>query len=257
MWRGATNWTAPRVRAMPSIRRNGGGDVVTKGWSAAWSFAVETVYARRCAGCGRRGVWVCGDCRANLPLFETPWCDGCGVPPALGRCHCDSLGEGLDGARSVGPFRGWLHDAIVGFKYRDERARADHLGDELASLVARLPTVDALVPVPLHSARQRRRGYNQSALLAQCAGSLAGIPVVHALTRIRAAPRQVGSGMEERHANVEDAFALDPSAPPLAGLRVAVVDDVLTTGATVGACAKVLRATGAAEVWAATLAREM
>lgn len=252
-----SRWKGAPTRISPNRFVGDGVDAWRRGWVAARSFAVETVYPRRCAGCGRRGAWVCDDCRRNLPLFGPPWCDGCGVPPALGRCRCGSLPPGVDGARSVGPFGGWLRDAILDFKYRDERARAEHLGDELATVVARLPAVDALVPVPLHPGRERRRGYNQAALLAKRVAAVTGTPTVEALTRVRAAPRQVGSGASQRHANVEGAFALHPSAPAVAGRTLVVVDDVLTTGATVGACAEVLRAAGAAEIWVATLAREL
>jgi ComF family protein len=200
---------------------------------------------------------VCADCRRDLPLFAPPWCDGCGIPPALGRCRCVSLPDAVSGVRSVGPLRGWLHDAILGFKYQDERARADHLGEELAGVVAHIPDIDGLVPVPLHPSRERRRGYNQAALLAGRAAALTGMPTITALTRIRTAPRQVGSDADRRLANMEGAFAINPAAPPVTGLRLVVVDDVLTTGATAGACAHVLRAAGASEVWVTTLAREM
>lgn len=250
-------WLPVFVRPSSTRRRVTGRDALRDGWTAARSFALETVYPRRCAGCGRRGTWVCTDCRRNLPSFAPPWCDGCGVPPALGPCRCDSLPSGIAGVRSVGPFRGWLHGAIVGFKYHDEWARADHLGEELATVVAQIGIADALIPVPLHPSRERRRGYNQAALLAGRAAKLTGTPKVDALTRIRATPRQVGSGALERHQNVEDAFALRPSAAPVTGLKLIIIDDVLTTGATVGACAAALRAGGAAEIWVATLAREM
>lgn len=250
-------WLPAFARPSSTRLRVGGGAALRHGWTAAHSFALETVYPRRCAGCGRRGTWVCTDCRGNLPSFAPPWCAGCGVPPALGPCRCDSLPSGVASIRSVGPFRGWLHGAIIGFKYHDEWARAGHLGEELATVVAQVGLADALVPVPLHPSRERRRGYNQASLLARRAAELTLIPTIDALTRTRATPRQVGSGALERHENVEGAFALRPAAAPVTGQRLIIIDDVLTTGATVGACAVALRAGGAAEIWVATLAREM
>lgn len=223
---------------------------------AARSFAVETVYPRRCAGCGRRGSWVCSACRAALPPFAPPWCGGCGIPLAIGRCRCDDLSHAIHGARAVAPFAGWLRPAIHDLKYRDERARADHLGDELTVVVGHLGAVDGLVPVPLHPSRERRRGYNQAALLAARVGALTGMPCLDVLRRLKPASQQVGLGAVERFHNVEGAFAPRPGVG-VDGARLILVDDVLTTGSTVGACATALRAAGAAEVWVATLAREM
>ncbi|MDP9363578.1 MAG: double zinc ribbon domain-containing protein, partial [Chloroflexota bacterium] len=143
---------------------------------AAGVALVEVVYPRRCAGCGRRGMWVCADCDRALPRLAPPWCERCGVPGGAAACRCATLPPALGMVRSAAPFDGWLRRAVHAFKYQDERARADHLGDLLVEVVAGLGPVDGLVPVPLHPARQRRRGYNQSALLAQRAGAALSIP---------------------------------------------------------------------------------
>lgn len=224
---------------------------------AARAFAVEAVYPRRCSGCGRRGTWVCSRCRADLAPFEPPWCGGCGIPLALGRCRCAELDLAVHGARAAAPFAGWLRGAIHAFKYQDEPARADHLGDELAAVVERLGGADGLVPVPLHPSRERRRGYNQASLLASRVGALTGIPNLDGLRRIRSTEHQVGLGAIERLRNVEGAFAIQLGVRSPAGRRLVLIDDVLTTGSTVNACATELRAAGAAEVWVVTLAREM
>ncbi len=158
--------------------------------------------------------------------------------------------------RSVGPFDGWLRGAVVQFKYHGEWARAAHLGEPLAAAVAHLQGVDALVPVPLHSSRIRQRGFNQSLLLAQQAGGLLGIEVKEALIRTRRTDAQVSLGAEQRRANVAGAFAVQPHIQ-VAGLSVVLVDDVITTGATLSACAEVLISAGASSVKAASLAREM
>lgn len=244
-------------RQAGSRLRDEAGPAPRRGWSAVGSFAIETVYPRRCAECCRRGVWVCDACRRNLILFEPPWCHRCGVPTIQGGCRCDSLPDEITGVRSVGPYRGWLRCAILDLKYRDERARAAHLGDELARVVALMPPADALVPVPLHGSRQRRRGYNQAALLARHASVTSGVPMVGALVRTRSAPSQVGADAVRRRSNVEGAFAIDAATSPIRGRRVVLVDDVVTTGSTVVACAKALRGAGATEIWVATLAREL
>jgi competence protein ComFC len=123
-------------------------------------------------------------------------------------------------------------------------------------MIALLPQIDALVPVPLHLSRLRQRGFNQSLLLAQEAGGLLGVEVKEALVRTRRTDAQVNLGAEERKANVAGAFAVQPKIP-IAGLSVVLIDDVVTTGSTLSACAEALVAAGAASVMATSLAREM
>jgi ComF family protein len=222
---------------------------------ALGSVLVEVIYPRRCAGCARRGTWVCADCDAALPRLAPPWCERCGVPGGADVCRCATLPPALGAVRSAAPFDGWLRRAVHAFKYQDERARADHLGDLLAWVVAGLGPVDGLAPVPLHPSRQRRRGYNQSALLAERVGAVLGVPVLPALDRVRATAQQVGLGGADRERNVAGAFAAN--ATRCGGLRLVLIDDVVTTGSTLGACAVALAEAGAVAVAAATLAREL
>jgi ComF family protein len=113
-----------------------------------------------------------------------------------------------------------------------------------------LDDVSAAVPVPLHRRRLRARGFNQAAEIAKHLG----LPVLAALRRVRATRSQTDLPAARRHANVRDAFALGRGAE-VAGLRLVLVDDVSTTGATLEACARVLAAAGAADVRALTAAR--
>jgi ComF family protein len=222
----------------------------------AAEFAIDLVYPKRCAGCSRRGTWLCNDCDNALPRFTTPWCDRCGVPATYPRCKCPSTPINPKQVRSVGPFDGWLRGAIVQFKYHGEWARAAHLGEPLAATIAHLQQVDALVPVPLHPSRLRQRGFNQSLLLAQQAGGLLGVEVKEALIRTRRTDAQFHLGAEERKTNVAGAFVVQPHIP-IAGLCLVLIDDVVTTGSTLSACADALVAAGAASVMAASLAREL
>lgn len=217
---------------------------------------LDIVYPRRCPSCRQRGAWVCADCLAETELFQEPLCAGCGVPLALAACRCTDRGSGLAQVRSVGPFSGWLREAILCFKYHDEWARAEHLGHALARVVATMPPVDALVPVPLHRSRLCARGYNQSALLAKVVGDVLDLPVVEAIRRTRPTAQQTTLSAAERAANVAGAFALAPSYNP-AGRSLVLIDDVVTTGSTLNACAELLARHGAAAVKAATLARQL
>lgn len=220
----------------------------------AGASVIETIYPRRCAGCGRRGRWVCPDCDAALSRFAPPWCARCGVPSDRWSCRCGELSPDVGSVRSVASYDGWLRRAIIAFKYEDEWARADHLADLLRGAVESLGSADGLVPVPLHPARLRQRGYNQSALLAERVGASLGLPTIPGLGRVRATTTQVGLGGVERQANVVGAFAAD--LPRVVGLRLVLVDDVVTTGSTIGACAAALTEAGAREILVATLARE-
>lgn len=220
------------------------------------TFAVEMIYPKRCAGCGRRGTWLCSLCDAALGRFNPPLCDRCGVPVALDRCHCALMPEHLSRVRSVGPFAGWLRGAIVNFKYHGEWGRAPDLARSLATVAQDLAPFDACVPVPLHPSRLKQRGFNQSALLAEETAAVLQVDALDPLVRRKRTMPQVSLGAAQRRANVVDAFAVR-SARDLAGLRIVLIDDVITTGSTLAACAHVLGDAGVASVAVATLAREM
>ena len=216
----------------------------------------DMLFPPRCAGCRRRGYWICPDCDGALVRFTSPLCDRCGIPFFVGQCRCGEMPDAIAMHRSVAAYDGWLRSAILAFKYGEESARARHLAAELASIVPSVGPIDGLVPVPLHPARLRQRGFNQAALLAEKVSRTSGVPVVVALTRTRSTRQQVGLGATDRATNVRDAFAIVDGSPVF-GRRLAVIDDVCTTGATLGACAEVLRVHGAREVVSFTLAREI
>lgn len=158
--------------------------------------------------------------------------------------------------RSVGPYSDWLRRAIIDFKYHGEWARAEPLAELLAEAMEDLLPCDGLIPVPLHPSRLRQRGFNQSLLLAQHAAVHRSAPVLDVLARVRRTQAQAQLPAASRDANVRGAFALKPG-PSVAGKTVILVDDVLTTGATLTSCAAALLDAGAAGVKVATLAREL
>lgn len=172
-------------------------------------------------------------------------------------CVCDDVPDDITLIRSVGSHEGWLAAAVRAVKYGGERARADHLGARmrpiLGEIIAGEP--DALVvPVPLHRSRERERGFNQAAVLARVAlGQDRSRLRERALWRVRPTRRQVGLSAVDRAGNVTGAFAADPAE--IQARPVILVDDVYTTGSTVGACAAVLIRAGAPAVAVLTVSR--
>lgn len=219
------------------------------------AFGIDLVYPRRCAGCGWRGRWLCPRCAGGIELFAPPWCPSCGIPTRLS-CRCSPRLGSLDGVRSVGPFEGWLQGAIIGCKYHGEWARTAELAPLLAEVCASLPPIDALVPVPLHPSRLRQRGFNQSLLLARCAANDLKMPVEELVLRTRRTDSQTQLSADDRGRNVEGAMAVGPGGA-VAGRSFVLIDDVITTGSTLAACATVLRDAGARSVMAATVCREL
>jgi len=150
-----------------------------------------------------------------------------------------------------------MRQAIHELKYRNLRAICGSLAEFLAAYLQANPVPgEVLVPVPLHSRRLRERGYNQSSLLARELGRLTALPIVEdSLYRSKdGLPQAKTATAEDRRRNVADAFACGDQK--LSGKYVLLVDDVCTSGATLEACAAVLKAAGAVSVWGLTLARE-
>lgn len=161
---------------------------------------------------------------------------------------------GLDAVRVRTTFEGPATSAIYALKYQGNRRLAEPLGALLAEAYLGAGwTVDFLCAVPLHSRRQAERGYNQSALLASQVASLIGRPCGEgAMARVRHTETQTHLDVQARRENVAGAFAADPLR--VDNLSIVLVDDVLTTGATLAACAEALRASGARRVYGLVLA---
>ena len=218
--------------------------------------ALDLLFPPSCAACGRDGAFLCAECEPGLPRLEQPYCELCAGRTTGAVCSwCMELPPTYDGVRAPYLFVGAARDMVHNLKYRNIRASAPDLGRLLAAYLGtrRLPA-DVLVPVPLHRRRERERGYNQSALLARELGKLTGIPVTpDVLRRSRDTPPQVTlEGHVERRRNIEGAF---DCVGVVAGQAVLLVDDVVTTGSTMSACAEPLKAAGATSVWGLALAR--
>ena len=150
---------------------------------------------------------------------------------------------------------GGVRDIVFDLKYRGIRALAPDMGELLARhLESSRLAADLIVPVPLHRRRERERGYNQAALLAYELGRRTGLPVAAALRRTKDTPPQVAMlGPEKRRANIDGAFEC---VADVRDRRVLLIDDVVTTGSTMGACAAPLKAAGASNVWGLAFARQ-
>jgi predicted amidophosphoribosyltransferase len=235
---------------------------------------------------------VCEDCWSSISLITPPVCDRCGDPlaadPQRAMCtRCRRMPRAIDRGRAAGHYEDALRNIVRAFKYEGRRS----LARPLAALMRRqagdlLDDVDWVIPVPLHWRRERERGFNQAADLARAliAGARACDPsplpsppdggegvsrvrLLHALRRVRHTTVQAELPAARRHKNVRDAFELSDGFPApfvrhrepmqqlLEGACVLIVDDVSTTGATMDACARVLKAAGVKEVRAITAAR--
>jgi competence protein ComFC len=198
-----------------------------------------------------------------------PVCHRCGLPLASWRTRPEDAlcprcrrqrASALDCARAAGPYEGALRDILHAFKYGTRSSLARplaallHAQPEAAAL---FEGIDAIVPVPLHPSRQRARGFNQAEALARALNLNA--PVIRALRRVRPTRPQTELPAAQRHRNVRDAFSLGRSFFASSHLRtgtcVLLVDDVSTTGATLEACARVLKGAGVREVRGVTVGR--
>lgn len=254
-------------------------DRVTHGVTGALREVVDLLLPARCVGCssripsgGRPGdsapPLVCEACRGRLREAAWPRCPRCHLPVGTGRrpepdcLSCRAWPEALAHARWSVSLEAPADALVHGLKYEGWRDLAPFMASRMAGL--ELPprpdgtAADVVVPVPTTRRRERARGYNQARLLAADYAALRGIPLVEALERRDGGGTQVALHPDERRANVEEAFRLRPAAAgAVAGCRALVVDDVLTTGATAGAAARVLERAGAKGVVIVTFARSL
>lgn len=231
--------------------------------------AADLFFPPACAGCGRilaRHSAVCQACWQQIAFIERPYCDVLGIP------FSHDLGEGFlsaeaianppdfDRLRSVCAFNGTARNLVHALKYRDRTEIAPMMalwmvraGSDL------LADCDAILPVPLHSFRLMARKFNQAAELAGAVSRLSERPMLgSAVRRTRNTRHQVGLGRTGRDENVRGAFEVtERGRSEVIGRRIVVIDDVYTTGATVGAIARSLRRAGAADIGVLTFARAL
>ena len=253
--------------------------------------ALDFLFPAPCAGCGRDGGIICPSCAARLTPLTAPYCRICAAPGVSGICaECQNFPRGFDSLRAPYRFEGLIRNAIHRLKYNGEKTAAKPLaalmsqylqsnpadGDgaltadaansptadaasatppTAAAAIAAALTADALIPVPLHPRRLRRRGYNQSALLAREIGRALNLPLQeNRLIRVKnPQPQAQTPSPQQRRSNVSGNFACPADA---AGLTALLIDDVATTASTLSECAAALKTAGATQVHALVLARD-
>ncbi len=210
------------------------------------------------------GAGLCAACWSKLSLIEPPYCARLGIPfvydPGSGLLSMEAIANppAYDRARAAVRYDDIARALVHRFKYGDRLDLAPLMGRWMARAGHELlASADALAPVPLHWRRLWARRFNQSAALAGTISALAGPPVLHgAVKRVRATPQQVGLNKNERAENVQGAFKVPADRKAdVTGRRLVLVDDVLTSGATVDACARALLRAGAAHVDVLVFAR--
>jgi ComF family protein len=226
-------------------------------WRAA-RVALDGALPQRCALCAATSgaTCVCDACAAAL-LPPGPACPRCATPvPAAATCgRCLAHPPAFDAALAAGLYAFPLDRLVLALKRGADLSIAAALGAALARAAAAqgaCARVDALVPMPLAPPRQRSRGMNQAREIAKALARVSGLPLAPGLLRSRHGTPQAALPWRERIRNVRGAFA---ARPAFAGLRVALVDDVMTTGATASAAAAALRLAGAVRVEAWVVAR--
>lgn len=247
-------------------------DAIGTGRLAGWARAViggavDAVLPPQCGSCRApvaTGAALCAPCWSAVDFIERPYCEQLGTPfpydPGEGTLSAAAMANGslFDRVRSVAHHRGPARDLVLALKFGDRVDLAPMMGAWMARAGRdALDGADIVIPVPLHWLRRIRRRHNQAALLARHVAAQAGLPMRPAvLRRIRRTRQQTGLSASARARNVRGAFAIgSPRTGDFSGRRVVLIDDVLTTGATVEACARILKRAGAESVNVLTFSR--
>jgi ComF family protein len=237
------------------------------GVRAALRFALDVALPPLCPACRAPlgdGTGLCAPCWSKLSLIEKPYCARLGIPfiydpgPGLLSMEAIAAPPAYDRARAAVRYDDIARVLVHSFKYGDRLDLAPMLGRWMARAGRELlDGADGLIPVPLHWRRLWARRFNQSAALAGAISGISGTPVLHdTLRRVKATPQQVGLDKSQRAANVQGAFRVDAAQKPaIAGKRLVLIDDVLTSGATVDTCARALLRAGAGHVDVLVFAR--
>lgn len=229
---------------------------------------LDLAFPRFCAGCnGRVGnefQYLCWNCMTIIRLIQPPYCLLCGdpaqgdLPDSYFCAACTRKKPYFDCARSAAIYTGLVKEMTLDFKYRGAVWLGPDLGQLMYACLSahfRVSHIDCVAYVPLHKTRERERTYNQSFLLAAEIARRLNVRVSDCLARPQATVSQTHLTSSGRADNVRGKFVLKKGLRGPEGQRILLVDDVMTTGATVNECARMLKQAGAQEVLVLTLAR--
>jgi len=227
------------------------------GWFTYWlKQTIDLLFPTRCAGCNVTGKVWCDECNDRIIPPKGRTCTACGFPLEKGTL-CP-ICEDWPNRIYVRPFAYYkkpLSSAILKLKYRSDQALANTMAFWLVGVYHRTGWMaDCVIPVPLADVRLKQRGYNQVTLIATSFAKELKLPLfTNALERVRETQSQVGLGRQERHINVEGAFRADSRI--VQDQSIVILDDLLTSGATLKNCAVALLNAGAAQVFCLTVGR--
>jgi ComF family protein len=218
-------------------------------------FLIEKMWPAECFICQTEGSWLCDTCQKQLITIKAPTCPFCNRLSEKGQtCSRCRSRYALTGNRALWYYKEPLKTVIGRFKYQGVTAIVDTFVPKLAEIAQQFPhQPEIITSVPSAPHKWRERGYNQSALLAKATAQQLNIPYQDLLIRQPKSLAQVGLTRVERLANVTQQF--QPKIP-LNNQSILIIDDVITTGATLNACAVTLKQAGSGPVWAITLAKD-
>lgn len=216
------------------------------------------VFPSRCVFCtevlpfGNKEL-ICDECASRIEEISGIICEKCGRPIRYhGQCRqCNSTKHRFDTAFSVYLYKDEVRSAIHRFKYGSKGSYAAYFGRAMATFADYndVPFVDYVVPVPVHKSRLRRRGFNQSELLARVYAEHRDETVLNLLVRIKHTKAQSGLNTAQRLENIKGAFALADTDENIKGKTVLLIDDIFTTGSTLDECTRVLKKAGISKVY--------
>lgn len=262
--------------------------MIKTAWISNWTAALsDLLFPIECLSCGQEGAWLCLGCAKNLPYKISRHCPHCGATTAWGEsCPPCRRVKSLDGALSIIPYAEPLVQSLIHtWKYQGIKSLSNGLGSFAAAgleiIKTRLdkersriqtgfgkkdllnypllPTLlldkkTILIPVPLHKKKLRQRGFNQANELAEIISGQTGYQILDIIERPKHTTAQATLHETDRFTNIQNAFRLKDGIGDLTNKNILIVDDVITTGATIETMAKILKSAGVQSIWALTLA---
>ncbi|WP_230342373.1 ComF family protein [Methylobacillus arboreus] len=221
---------------------------------------MELLFPQSCLLCSSwqaGSLGICGNCLHDMPWHLSNTCPQCALPSPGGHLcgHCIQAPPAFDTTRSLFQYQFPLSALLQQYKYRQLLTLAHSLGNLLAEHVRQQSFADCIIPMPLHKQRLQQRGFNQSVEIAKVVSKQLHIPLnLQACARIKPTPPQASLPYKQRIKNMHGAFDCNTS---LQGMKVVLLDDVMTTGASLNALAKTVKAAGASHVECWVIARTL